>query len=72
VEKRKSRARVAAAGASGGGGAAARRERERFAVCTGRQARCKQARRRARAGKHLRACQCSEEERSDGLGFREG
>jgi hypothetical protein len=25
-----------------------------------------------RAGKHLRACQCSEEERSDGLGFREG
>jgi hypothetical protein len=23
------------------------------------------------AGKHLRACQCSEEERSDGLGFRE-
>jgi hypothetical protein len=41
-------------------------------VCTGRQARCKQARRRARAraGKHLRACQCSEEERSDGLGFR--
>jgi hypothetical protein len=24
------------------------------------------------AAKHLRACQCSEEERSDGLGFREG
>jgi len=74
VEKRKSRARIAAAGASGGGGVATRRERERVAVCIGMQARCKQARQQAwaRAGKHLRACQCSEEERRDDLRFREG
>ncbi len=73
MEKRKSRARVAAAGASGGGGAA-RRETEKVAVCTGRQPHCKPTRRRARAraGKHLCAYQCSEEERSDGIGFREG
>ncbi len=74
MEKRKSRARVATAGASGGGGTASRREREMVVVCTGRQVRCKHAKRRARAraGKHLCPCQCSEEERSNGLGFREG
>ncbi len=70
----KSRARVVAIEASGGGGAAAKRKREKVVVCTGKQMRCKQARQwaRARAGKHLCACQCSKEERNDGLGFREG
>jgi len=38
-------------GVSGRGGATVRRERERVVVCTGRQARCKQARQRTRQGK---------------------
>ncbi len=74
MEKRKSRARVAAAGASGGGGEAARREERVASLCAlaGNRAASKQEGGPGRgAGKHLRACQCSEEERSDGLGFRE-